>query len=667
MDSKKQWEVAGGEEERLQILRGLDQSEASAHLAIIYQALGDESWRVRKEAAAFFLALPQAAERSGDIIKLLYAEENAGLRNSAVEILVSLGRRAVPALLAEITCPDHDVRKFVLDILGDIGDRSSVPAMIAALADPDENVRAAAAENLGKTRSAEAVPALLDALRNSDLLFRFTILEALGQIGAEAPVARLLEFKDEPLLRKALFDCLGRIGGIDALPILIEGLSDRMRNVREAAVTALLQIGQSFPRQAESVLVTFAGSAEAKNIADFLASARAELKGAAVKLLGWVCDKRFARPLLEIFKEEEFREDAAAALVSLGKNDPDALIGLWPEASGRSRAFLAYLLGEARCAGAGHLLHEGLSSADAELRLLSARGLALLGDPGSLPALVNAIADPEPEVREAVMWALEQLGASHQQEIFARLQPLLADDDPEQRMSAVQILAKVDGAEVEKRLFLATKDESSQVRQAALRALDGRPGSEQMPALVLALTDEDSEVRRLAAELLGNHGDAKALHPLALALQDEDIWVRSTVVRALAQLPGPECLEMVQRALHDPVGLVVIAAIETLAAIDAERFLPQLIETLDHQDEEVVSAGLQLLAESGRRDWIEPVRDRLLNHRHWEVRNNFVRIYAMQTGIQCRPHLEARLLVEGEDLVRQQIQDFLADLSPTLS
>jgi HEAT repeat protein len=664
VDATQQWATAASEEERLRILKGLQREEVAAKLPLIYQALGEESWRIRKEGVELFLSLPRAAELAGEVIELLHAEDNAGLRNAAVEILISLGRQAVPALLEEVSCADHDVRKFVIDILGETGDSAAVTALIDALRDVDENVRAAAAENLGKLGSEIAVPALIDALQNSDLLFRFTVLQALGQIGAHVPVARLLAFKDETLLRKALFDCLGRVGGPEALPALVEGLDDRMRNVREAAAIALSQIGEKFTEETQGALVPLAGTMTAEKVAAFLDSTRSELQKAAVKLLGWLADRRFALQLLAFLDEEALREEAVASLLAIARLDPGALADLWPETAGRQRAFLAYLIGEAKCEGGVRLLCAGLTSDNDELRAYSARALAGIGDAASLPALVSALADQEGEVREGAMWTLVQLAGKYQKEILLLLQPLLTNDDSELRMCAVRILGAADGAEIEKRLLLAMKDESSLVRQAALRALDGRAGIGQMPALVLALTDEDSAVRRLAAELLGAHGDPQALQPLQLALQDEDLWVRTTAVRSLGQLPVAESLEQVRRMLSDPIGLVVIVALETLAAGDPDGAYPLLRTALAHPDEEVVSAVLPLLARSGRQDWIEPALEMLLNHRHWEVRSGFARILAMEYGSRCRSFLEARLLVEGEDLVRQQIQDLLGNLPP---
>jgi HEAT repeat protein len=121
----------------------------------------------------------------------------------------------------------------------------------------------------------------------------------------------------------------------------------------------------------------------------------------------------------------------------------------------------------------------------------------------------------------------------------------------------------------------------------------------------------------------------------------------------------------VQGALADPVGLIAIAALETLSGLGAEKAYSSLVGALDHEDEEVVNAALQLLGTSGRRDWIPSVLEDLLNHRHWEVRLTFARVLAAMEGDKCRPYLESRLLVEGEDLVSHQLRDLLSTLDKT--
>jgi len=649
------------EEDRLQALKSLGRSGFGDQLGLVCQALGDESWRVRKEAVSLFLASPRAAELAGEVIELLHSQDNAGLRNAAVDILVQLGAQALPLLQEELTCADHDVRKFVLDIMGDIGDSGCIQAMLPALSDPDKNVRAAAAENLGKLRAAEAVSILLDTMGDADLWMRFTILEALARIGRDVPVQRLLVYSDEKLLRKALFDCLGRVGGADAIPVLVGGLTDEMRNVREAAILALARIAETFPEEVDVALSGLAGTPAAEAAAAALESADLALVRATVRILRGVRDVRFASQLLDLFENELLRDEAAAVLIAMGNTAALALLDQWPAVDDRKRTCLAYLFGEVRCVEALDLLCTGLSDEDTNLQLVSAQALGRLGEAAAIDPLMTTLSVAGDEVREVAMLALCRLADVHPRDVLMRLQPLLTDDDAELRMHVVTILGQIDSPEVEAPLAFAMKDESSRVRRAAVRACEQRAGENRLSTLMLALTDEDAEVRRLAAESLGLTGSQQAVAPLELALQDEDIWVRAAAVRSLGRLGGESVFEPICSALQDPVGLVAIAALESLNDLDLERACPVMVQSLAHADEEVVNAALHLLAASGQRDWLPAVVDPLLNHRHWEVRSTFVRTLALLEGPACRQLLEARLLVEGEELVRQIIQDVLAD------
>jgi len=651
------------EEIRLQAVRNLARLDPEERMKFIREALGDSSWRVRKETTDLFLSLPAAACLPGEIVELLHSEENAGLRNAAVDILIRLGRVSIPYLLEEITCTNPDVRKFVLDILGEIGDATGISALIDRLGDEDQNVRTAAAENLGKLGAPEAVPALLAAMEESDLWLRFAILEAISQIGsAEAPAAKLLPYRHDPMLRKALFDCLGRLGDLEAGPALVEGLNDPMRNVREAAAVALYHLGEKDAGGVERLLGHLRGTEEAKAIPQLLESGEARTRVAALHLLGLLGDERFAGSLLDLMSEEEMRGKAARILVLLGQDAVCSLLGRWEEGDWQVRTFLAYLCGEVGCAEGLPLLAAGLASDSPDLVNACAAAVGRIGDLTVLPALVEALEGDDLEIRQAAVGALQAFSGRHPEAVLQKVSSLQESEDPGLRMAAVEILGSIFDPAVEAKLTFALKDESPLVRRTALGALEKRDPAAHIDLFMLAMTDEDDEVRRLAVETLGRCGAESAQNPLTLALGDENFWVRAAAVRAIGRLNAPGAVETLLQALDDPVGMVVIAVLETLAEMDPDRSYQVLIGALKHPDEEVVHAALELLRQAGRREWPPRLIDRLLNHPHWEVRAAFARLFAETAGAASRPHLENRLLIEGEDLVRRQIQDLLAGL-----
>jgi len=649
------------EEIRLLGLRELACAGVENSLPAFFESLGDESWRVRKEAVQLFLSSPRAIEFVDDIVGFLHSEENAGLRNAAVEILVHLGRTSVPPLLREISSSDPDVRKFALDILGEIRDDTSLGSILKALQDPDLNVRASAAENLGKLGIADAVPDLLDAMSEEDLWFRFTILEALGQIGAEIPTERLHPYFEDKLLRKALFDCLGKVGGADSLNSLVDGLSDDMRNVREAAVTAILGLVARFPALAGEI-PRLAGTPAAESVVELLSASNPVLRSASLKLLGLIGDGRFALRLLNLSDDDGLLEEVADALVAMGRTAVCPLIKEWERSDVLKKVLLSHVFGETGCLESIPFLINAIKSPDDDLRLVAAISLGKLKTVAALPALATLLSDFNEDIRVSALEALLLVGEEFREETIEVLRPLLEDQDPEVRSSAVLVLGRLDGPEVEKCISFALKDESALVRQSVIRAFEGKSGAAQLEMFMLALTDEDGEVRRLAVEALGISCDSRSLAPLELALQDDDLWVRSAAVRALGRLTGPEAESSVLKALDDAVGLVVIAALETLASMRSMQASSALAKALDHPDEEVVNAALHLLAVSDKRDWIPLHMEKLVNHPHWEVRNSLMRILSETREISSRPVLEQRLLVEEEEIVRQGIRDVLSVL-----
>jgi HEAT repeat protein len=649
------------EEVRLQGLKSLAPAleEDSSLLPLILEALGDDSWRVRKEAVEIFLSLSEAGNLARAIIELLHAQENAGLRNAAVEVLVRIGRQAIPYLIEELPSKDQDVRKFVLDILGEIGDPAAIPAMLPALGDSDGNVRTAAAENLGKLRATQAVPFLLQAMKGADLWFCFTVLEALGRIGTPLPLTALLEFSGQKLLRKALYECLGKVGGAEAGPFLLQGLKEEAASTRAAALLALADLAGRLDDQMSQVYSALSQSRLAQCLIQFLESKELPVRRAAVELMGKSSDHQFAFPLLNLLDDPDVSQEAGQALLALDSTAVRSLLSSWEDSDERVRTFMAFLVGETRCSEGFASLNSGLFSADAQLRMVSAQSLGKLGEERGVGLLAGRLEDPVEEVQAAAAKGLSRLAVSFTEEAVRVLKPMLWHEDPHVRKNVIGILGGLAGSEAKGALAMAVKDESPLVRRAAVQSLGRKGEGENIQVLMMGLTDEDTEVRRLSAEGMGCSGQKQAIAPLALALGDDDIWVRTTAVRALGQLGGDEAATLAEKTLSDSVGLVVISALETLVLLDRDRAFPGLLGALEHEDEEVVNAALKLLAAGGRKDWIPGVLDYLLNHRHWEVRNTFIRVLAELDGVRCKPCLEDRLRIETEPLVRQQIQELL--------
>jgi HEAT repeat protein len=134
---------------------------------------------------AIFGALRQIEHDSviDGTLKLLNSDDSF-LRNQAVEILRARGAKAIPFLDQAFRAGDCDQRKFVIDVLGRLGDAGTSDIYARALQDPDLNVVITAVESLGNSRQTqfrERVAELVAA--EAHPMLTCACLEALAQIG----------------------------------------------------------------------------------------------------------------------------------------------------------------------------------------------------------------------------------------------------------------------------------------------------------------------------------------------------------------------------------------------------------------------------------------------------------------------------------------------------
>ncbi|MDT8421143.1 MAG: HEAT repeat domain-containing protein [Desulfuromonadales bacterium] len=618
-------------------------------------AFADQDWRVRKEAVRGFLSSPGVEQYAGTIIELLRDPENAGLRNSSIEILVSLGPLVVENLIAEMTCPDADVRKFVIDILGEIGSPECIEGVLNALKDEDMNVLYAAVETLGKLSVTRAIGPLLDLMEDADTGLRFTILEALTAIGEDVSIARLRQYLADRVLRKALLDCFGRIGGPEVLPYLLEGLTDPMRRVREVSLRSLAHRAKVMPAEIRAALGAAPDDLTVQLI-DLLAAGDNASRRDAIRLTALVGGLGVAQALLPLLQEEGLREEVIAAFHDQDERFFDQLLTDEFCCEPRTRLSLVYLAGELSRLAGRQLAIDSLADADPELRYAAVVALGKIGDESAVEPLCALLQDEHPQICDAAASALELLGAEHHEKVVGLLESLMAATDAALRTRVVRVLGRVADRGLEPSLLMALKDPEPAVRCEAIRALGRNRSGLHGEGLKLALNDEVADVRRLAAEALGRTHERDALPALMLAVEDPDPWVRAAAVRSLGTFAGDQVDQLLVRMLEDQVGLVVIAALEALARRDASRSLASLEGALLHHDEEVVRAAVDLLLRQG------DLCGRLLDHADEKVRMHAVAAIVRIHGRAGLPSLEQRLRVETEPVVRKALEDALNHL-----
>ncbi len=585
------------EEERRVAVSSLSGFPFSEIKPLAVSALGDESWRVRKEAVDLILSVSPGDELAKELIELLTVQGNAGLRNSVVEVLQAVGEKMIPHLVEHLANEDPGIRKFIVDIMGGIGSVASIPHLTGALSDGDSNVAAAAAESLGLIGDPSSLPSLLKILARDDLLIRYAILEALVKIGSPVPLDSITPLAGDPLLKKALFECLGVIGDIGSLTLLITGLSDRARNVREAALTALDMIrlrstSPDFKMQISQGLKPLAGSETVEYLMSMRESVDRKVRAAAIAILGIVGDPRALDFLLKGYEDENVQQVSLEAFREIGKGAAPFLSDRFSSGDEVQRCVIVHLAGELRLQESAHIISEGVNDPSSMVRALSAEAVGKAGLTEFIPVLVTLINDENQEVRRRGAAALVKLATVSRESVFGSAIQLSGSDNPDSRLQAVRLFGALRDIT---HLTSLSKDEDFLVRREAVATLGEMRVPETAGILFMSLADEEADVRLAAASALGWSGFIDESGYLKLALEDSTQRVQAAVIKSLGMRSEKSAFDSIKPFMSFSSGMLKIAAMNALTQIDPARAAESVREASNDPDEEVARVAVNLL------------------------------------------------------------------------
>jgi HEAT repeat protein len=198
-----------------------------------------------------------------------------------------------------------------------------------------------------------------------------------------------------------------------------------------------------------------------------------------------------------------------------------------------------------------------------------AHALRILGElkvPSSVPTLLMALEDKDPDVRnvaarslgrmklQAAEEALVELLGKHDQAVSARIAAIciemgprtaplliraLREGTPKARFWAARILGEIRDTRATRSLGDALSDKEPDVRSATVWALGMIADRASASLVEPLLRDPIWYVRAHAAEALGRIGDPNAITPVAEALQDRSWWVRKNAMDALVRFGEP--------------------------------------------------------------------------------------------------------------------------------
>jgi HEAT repeat protein len=239
------------------------------------------------------------------------------------------------------------------------------------------------------------------------------------------------------------------------------------------------------------------------------------------------------------------------------------------------------------------LIAKALRRSKSRHKWTRAHAVRVLGElrvPASVPAVLKALEDRDPDVRNVAARALGRMNLQatdealiallgrHDQAVSARIAAMcieigprtaplliqtLREGSPKARFWAARILGEIREASAATPLGEALQDPEPDVRSAAARALGVIADRATTTLLQTALGDPIWFVRAHAAEALGRIGDPLMANPLARVLGDRSWWVRRNALDALVRL-GEAARPALVRALNSEDRFARDCAIEAL-------------------------------------------------------------------------------------------------------
>lgn len=228
---------------------------------------------------------------------------------------------------------------------------------------------------------------------------------------------------------------------------------------------------------------------------------------------------------------------------------------------------------------------------DSDSRRRAAQALSRLGR-RAFEVLVEALRDPEPDVR---MVAVQALGRMEDGRAVEALMAVYPDQDRAVRTRIIEALDQYKDPRLFDLFLDALRDSNPQTRVAAVEALGELRDERAIGALSAGLTDENSYVRSYSLKALGKFRDSRLIDAMIPLLQDESQFVRSAAAMALCEIRDTRAVVPIVELLHDPDRRTRRVVVYVLGLFRDNRAIPALVQALEDEDHQVRKKSLLAL------------------------------------------------------------------------
>lgn len=602
----------------------LGESQDAAAVERLVSLLRDSNSGVRDAAynALMFMGGRTAVEK----IAPLVAETDPGLRNAAIDILRAIGEDGLDVLHSLARDDNDDIRLFVLDILGTIGNQSSVEVLIEGLNDPNPNVRNAAVVSLGLIADPRAFEPL-SRLMDDEEWIRFSVIEALSHL-RHASVAsyfmkQIERFRDDELTMTALLDAISRTGDREMAEDLASLLGDAPRSIEMDVASALLRIlGPGNVDSLESSKKMLLKGVIEAHIVDV----EGELLGLLVEALAHIGDRESAIALIRLARrvdpdvEPEVYEIIENALASIRALDATetmldmdeklAILGarVLSRIGGQEAASIlhsrlsrvhghvkrAFVSALAEIDGKGYrkTFKDLLKDPDGHVVRLSLKALGRMGEPADIADMAPYLTHAYPDVREAALQGIVSIGTDKAQKVFL---DLCSSASSQERVIGMEGLVRMGSPVLHDVVGSFLGDADPQVRLKALTSARDAGIGIDGATLGMLIDDEDEGVRCAAVELAGIERMAELRGRLEEIAVCDNLRIASQAIEALARFEDAAALETMLRLLRGSSDLLRITAIKALGGWMREDLVEEIEPFVDDPNPDVARAAMEAI------------------------------------------------------------------------
>ncbi|MEE9430555.1 MAG: hypothetical protein V3V16_05910 [Melioribacteraceae bacterium] len=229
------------------------------------------------------------------------SSEKISTRNLAGEILLNRKEESVIAMMAYLPDANDDDQKFIIDILGLIGDKRPTEEIINVLTKTsDDNVILACIEGLGNIKAEEGIEEIINIFDKNEL-FHPTIVEALSKIGTPKCIEFINKsyYDVDELTKFSFIEGLGEIGNEESFKMLIGDLQYLESAYQWVAIEAIGKM------QEKLSLDLPVDKGLKKALLETLESSDLQYKKSAVRLVSLFDAKEMLEHVLSIYGNEE--------------------------------------------------------------------------------------------------------------------------------------------------------------------------------------------------------------------------------------------------------------------------------------------------------------------------------------------------------------------------